>query len=87
MFVISRSPYLTVLLCPELSGMGVALVGDGDVEVPGVLVGVCRNRDLPVKVVVDDCGVLPLGGDAGEDVNGDAGAGAVESGEVMSEDG
>ena len=58
-------------------------MGDGDVEVPGVLVGVCRNGDLPVDVVVDDGGILSLGGDVG----GDAGAGAVESGEVMSEEG
>ena len=82
---ISTNPYLTVLFCPILSGVRVIPVGDGDVEVPWVLVGVRRNGDLPVEVFVDDGGVLLLGGEAGEDVQGDAGAGAVGSGELESQ--
>ena len=45
------------------------------------------NGDLPVEVVMDDGGVLPLGGEAGEDIQGDAGAGAVGSRELESQDG
>ena len=87
LLAISSNPYLTVLLCPELSGVSVSLVGDRDVEVPWVLVGVLGNGDLPVEVAADDGGVLLLSGEAGEDVQGDAGAGAVGSGELESQDG
>ena len=84
---ISTNPYLTVLLRPILSGVAVVLVGDGDVKVPRVLVGMCGNGDLPVEILVDDGGVLLLGGEAWEDVEGDAGAGAVGSGELVCDDG
>ena len=87
LFTISTNPYLTVLLCPVLSRVLVALVGDGDIEVPWVLIGVLGNGDLPVEILVDDGGVLLLGGDAGEDIQGDAGVGAVGSGELESQDG
>ena len=87
LLVISTNPYLTVLFGPVLSGVLVLLVGDGDIEVPWVLVGMLGNGDLPVEEFVDDGGVLLLGGEAGEDLQGDAGAGAVGSGELESQDG